>query len=114
MPSSWWRLSPVVSKKRMSNGLDVSSARHSHRRMEPTPDTRSDGKKEKQRATARPPLERTTLDELSLLDSAALAELYRQSVVPATLLALDGYPRGRMLAVRGLDRGVAATALRSV
>lgn len=54
----------------------------------------------------------TTLDELAALDVAALTALYRAGRVPATLAALDGSPRCRMLSVRGLDHGAPAGALR--
>jgi hypothetical protein len=53
-----------------------------------------------------------TLDELAALDVAALTALYRIGRMPATLAALDGNPRCRMLAVRGLDAGTPAGALR--
>ena len=48
----------------------------------------------------------TTLDDLSRLTAAELAETYAKGTVPDSLSALDGDLRGRMLAVRGLDRGV--------
>jgi len=53
-----------------------------------------------------------TLDELAALDVAALDALYRRGTVPASLRALDGSPTCRMLAVRGLDHGGAAGAIR--
>jgi hypothetical protein len=53
-----------------------------------------------------------TLDELAALDVAALTALYRSGRMPASLAALDGNPRCRMLAVRGLDHGAPAGALR--
>ncbi|HTQ43329.1 MAG TPA: hypothetical protein VMI75_11275 [Polyangiaceae bacterium] len=54
------------------------------------------------------------LDALSRMDVAALGELYTRGSHPAQVDALEGNPRGRMLAVRTLDRGVAAGAIRSV
>jgi hypothetical protein len=80
--------------------------------METTREPRAS--KKTQQKNKRHPLERTTLDELALLDSAALYELYRSSVAPASVKVLDGFPRGRMLAVRGLDVGVAAGTVRAI
>jgi hypothetical protein len=54
-----------------------------------------------------------SLDDLAALDFAALEALYRRGTVPGSLRALDGSPTCRMLAVRGLDRGVVFGALRS-
>ena len=54
------------------------------------------------------------LDALSRMDVAALGELYARGAHPAEVDALEGNPRGRMLAVRTLDRGVAAGAIRSL
>jgi hypothetical protein len=64
------------------------------------------------RSTATPPPAPTvrTLDDLAALDVAALEALYRRGTVPASLRALDGSPRCRMLAVRALD-GAARGAL---
>ena len=57
------------------------------------------------------PAEPRTLDDLAALDVEALNRLYeRGRATPMT--ALTGTPRCRMLAVRGLDRGPIATALR--
>jgi hypothetical protein len=53
-----------------------------------------------------------TLDELAALDVAALTALYKSGRMPASLAALDGNPRCRMLSVRGLDGGAAGNALR--
>jgi hypothetical protein len=53
-----------------------------------------------------------TLDDLAALDVAQLEEVYRRGTVPASLHALDGSPICRMLAVRGLDSGVAAGVIR--
>jgi len=52
------------------------------------------------------------LDALAALDGAALARRYAEAPAPARLDGLDGHPRGRMLAVRGLDRGPLGAALR--
>jgi hypothetical protein len=54
-----------------------------------------------------------TLDDLAALDVATLEALYRGGTVPASLHALDGSPRCRMLAVRGLDKGAAYRRLRA-
>ncbi len=54
-----------------------------------------------------------TLDSLAALDVEALGRVYDGGTVPASLAALDGHPRGRMLSVRGLDAGPVAGALRS-
>jgi hypothetical protein len=54
------------------------------------------------------------LDALSRMDVGALGELYARGARPTKVDALEGNPRGRMLAVRTLDRGVAASAIRSV
>jgi hypothetical protein len=54
-----------------------------------------------------------TLDDLAALDVAALTALYRTGKT-TSLTALDGNPRCRMLAVRGLDRGPAGAAIRSL
>jgi hypothetical protein len=58
-----------------------------------------------------PPLD---LDALSRMDVTALGELYARGAHPADVHTLEGNPRGRMLAVRTLDRGVAAGAIRSI
>lgn len=54
-----------------------------------------------------------TLDSLAELDVEALGRIYDGGTVPGSLAALDGHPRGRMLAVRKLDAGAPAGALRS-
>jgi hypothetical protein len=54
-----------------------------------------------------------TLDSLAALDVAELGRVYDGGSVPSSLAALDGHPRGRMLAVRGLDAGTVADLLRS-
>jgi hypothetical protein len=53
-----------------------------------------------------------TVDDLAQLTVAQAAELYRRGAVPA-MQALDGAPRGRMLAIRGFDRGFSASPLRT-
>jgi hypothetical protein len=53
-----------------------------------------------------------TLDDLAALDVDALTALYRAGRMPASMAALDGNPRCRMLSIRGLDRGGVAGALR--
>lgn len=55
---------------------------------------------------------RITLDSLALLDAASLDRLYRTAVVPDSMRDINGNPEGRMLAVRRLDSGAAATAIR--
>jgi hypothetical protein len=65
------------------------------------------------RATAAP-TRSLDLDALSRMDLAALGELYARSAHPADVDALEGNPRGRMLAVRTLDRGVVGGAVRSL
>lgn len=55
-----------------------------------------------------------TLDELAALDVAALTAVYRGGTVPASIHALDGNPTCRMLGIRGLDRGVAGGAIRTL
>ncbi len=44
-----------------------------------------------------------TLDALSDMASEQLDALYRQGQLPESMARLDGKPKGRMLAVRGLD-----------
>ena len=46
----------------------------------------------------------TTLDELAALTSEDLSALYADGEVPADFSALDKHPRGRMLAVRGVEK----------
>lgn len=55
---------------------------------------------------------RHTLESLAQLDVDALGPIYAAGTVPASLAVLDGHPRGRMLAVRALDHGGVARALR--
>jgi hypothetical protein len=47
----------------------------------------------------------TSLDDLSRLSAAELQDLYIKGTVPGSLAVFDGDLVGRMLAVRGLDRG---------
>ncbi len=54
-----------------------------------------------------------SLASLADLDVEALGRVYAEGTVPASIAALDGHPRGRMLAVRGLDAGPAAGGLRA-
>lgn len=53
-----------------------------------------------------------SLDELAALDVSALTDLYKRARAPESMRTLAGKPVCRMLAVRGLDRGPAARALR--
>jgi hypothetical protein len=68
--------------------------------------------KVKQATPPKRPARTLDLDALAALDVAALGRLYAGGRAPARLDALDGHPRGRMLAVRGLDRGRLFAALR--
>lgn len=54
------------------------------------------------------------LDALSRMDARALAALYARGTTPPDVSGLEGHPRGRMLAVRALDHGLVARALRSI
>lgn len=65
-------------------------------------------------ATPRRPAEGHTLGSLAEMSVDALARVYDGGAAPASLSALDGHPRGRMLAVRMLDAGPVASALRAV
>jgi hypothetical protein len=56
---------------------------------------------------------RYTLDSLARLDVDALGAVYAAGTAPASLSALDGHPRGRMLAVKKLDHGPVAGAIRA-
>lgn len=47
---------------------------------------------------------RLTLDQLAASSSETLAQLYSQGSVPASLKVLDGAPKGRMLAVRLIEK----------
>jgi hypothetical protein len=55
-----------------------------------------------------------TLDSLAAESVEALGRVYDRGTVPATLAALEGHPRGRMLSVRKLDAGAPARALRDL
>ncbi len=52
------------------------------------------------------------LGSLAALDVAELGRRYAAGTVPPDLAALEGHPRGRMLAIRALDRGRRGGALR--
>ncbi len=53
-----------------------------------------------------------TLDDLAVLPLVELERLFRDAAPPASIAALDGALTGRLLAVRRLDRGAVARALR--
>jgi hypothetical protein len=53
-----------------------------------------------------------TLDDLAKKTVAELTALYQAGTVPASLAALDGSPRCRMLSIVGIDRGPIAGAIR--
>lgn len=53
-----------------------------------------------------------TLDALSRMSFDELGALYRGGTCPETIDEISGLPQGRMLAVRGLDRGVTGGLLR--
>jgi len=55
---------------------------------------------------------RHDLESLSRLDAEHLDALYARGTAPASVGALEGHPRGRMLAVRALDHGVPARIVR--
>jgi hypothetical protein len=74
----------------------------------PTNETRNLGRRRGARAEARA----LDLDALSRMSQRDLAALYARGRAPEGLAALDGHPRGRMLAVRTLDRGPVFGALR--
>lgn len=57
---------------------------------------------------------RAGLEALSRMSFDQLERLYREGSVPSDLAALDGRPRGRLLAVRNTGRGPLARALRTV
>ncbi|PCC75472.1 hypothetical protein SAMN02745121_00011 [Nannocystis exedens] len=54
-----------------------------------------------------------SLDRLAALSSDALRGLYARGAVPDDLTVLDGRPKGRMLAVRGLEHGPVGRFLRA-
>jgi hypothetical protein len=66
-------------------------------------------KHEERRTSTRRTLD---LDALSRMDSDALGRLFAEGKLPESLSELDGHPRGRMLAVRRLDRGPLSRVLR--
>src|SRR3990167_4931926 len=45
-----------------------------------------------------------TLDDLSAMTVDELDALYRAGSMPASFKALNGTPKGRMLAIRGIDK----------
>lgn len=53
-----------------------------------------------------------TLDALHRMTFDDLASLYGQAAAPASISALDGEPRGRMLALRSTGHGPVASAIR--
>lgn len=53
------------------------------------------------------------LDDLSALSYDQLDALYRAGTVPDDLSVLDNKPKGRMLAVRGVDKTPLAGVLRA-
>jgi hypothetical protein len=64
------------------------------------------------KATERRSAGALTLDQLARMDVAELGALYARGAMPDSLHALDGHPKGRMLAVRGLDRGSRGSLVR--
>jgi hypothetical protein len=62
-------------------------------------------------APAAAPRRQQSLDGLALLDSPALEALFA-SAHPFPAEGLQGHPRGRVLAIPGGDRGLAASVLR--
>jgi hypothetical protein len=77
--------------------------------METTPQ-RSEGRNGHARSTAT--VRSHDLDSLAALDVDALGRLYADGKAPTSLAVLEGHPRGRMLAVKKLDRGPIFNALR--
>lgn len=55
-----------------------------------------------------------TLDTLAARSYDELAALYRDGTRPRSLHAVDGAPKGRMLAVRGVDRTPLAPVVRAL
>jgi hypothetical protein len=53
------------------------------------------------------------LDDLSRMSVKELDRLYRGGRCPQSISEIAGLPRGRMLAVRGLDQGITGTLLRA-
>ncbi len=60
---------------------------------------------------AQPSAPALSLDQLATESFAELDARYRKGTLPASLLSLNGAHRGRMLAVKALDRGPAARLL---
>jgi hypothetical protein len=58
------------------------------------------------------PVREHDLAALATLDVAALGALYATGTVPSGMEALEGHPRGRMLAIRAMDRGMRGSLLR--
>ena len=54
-----------------------------------------------------------TLSSLADMTVDELGAVYAAGTAPASLAVLDGHPKGRMLAVKTLDRGAIAGALRA-
>jgi hypothetical protein len=69
-----------------------------------TPVTRSSASSERTRTH--------DLGSLAALDVDQLGELYARGTVPQRFDALEGHPRGRMLAIRAMDRGIRGRLLR--
>ena len=55
-----------------------------------------------------------TLNDLSERSVPELDKLYTQAAMPANMNALDGRPKGRMLAIRGVDRTPLAGLIRMI
>jgi hypothetical protein len=62
---------------------------------------------------ARPARSSQTLDDLAIHDAATLEEAFRDAK-PTSLQAINGHPRGRVLAIPGRDRGGVAAVLRAL
>lgn len=54
------------------------------------------------------------LDALATLDVSTLGEMYAAAPSPTSVSGLTGHPRGRMLAIRNLDRGAAFARIRGL
>jgi hypothetical protein len=55
-----------------------------------------------------------SLDDLAGKTVAELTALYQAGTIPASIAALDGTPRCRMLSIVGIDRGPVAAAIRNI
>jgi hypothetical protein len=53
-----------------------------------------------------------TLGDLAALSSVELDHMYRRAPCPSSIADVSGLPRGRMLAVRGLDSGIGGALIR--